>query len=78
MGFDFSRGSESIPFPLFLAREPARSSLYRIPGQRVPKFLVTQSRSGAALSVFVLSSHPAWMPVGGSEWRPQLGLAEGK
>jgi hypothetical protein len=52
--------------------------LYKIPGLRVPRFLVTQSRSGAALSVSALSFHPVWLPVGGSGWGLQLGLAEGR
>ncbi len=78
MVFDFSRGLGSVPSHPFLARGPARSLLYKIPGLQVPRFLVIQSRSGAALSVSALSFHPAWLSVGGSGWRLQLGLVEGR
>ncbi len=78
MVFDFSRGPGSVPSLPFLMRGPARSLLYRIPGLRIPRFQVTQSRSGVALSVSALSFHLAWLPVGGSGWRLHPGLAEGK
>jgi hypothetical protein len=76
--FDFSRGPGSVSSHPFLMRRLARSLLYRILGLRVLKFLMTQSRSGAAQSVSALSFHPAWMSVGGSGWGSELGHAEGK
>ncbi len=76
--FDFSRGPGSVSSHPFLVKGLARSLLYKIPGLQVLKFLVTQSRSGAAQSVSALSFHSAWMLVGGSGWGSELGLAKGR
>ncbi len=78
MVFDFSRVLGFVFAHPFLMRGLARSLLYRIPGLRVLRFLVTQSRSGVAQSVFVLSFHPPWMSVGGNEWGSELDPAEGR
>ncbi len=78
MVFDFSRVPGSVFAHPFLVRGLAISLLYRIPGLLVLRFLVTQSRSGVAQSVFVLSFHPAWMSVGGSEWGFKLDPAVGR
>ncbi len=78
MVFNFLHVLGSVFTHPFLVRGLARSLLYKIIGLRVLRFLVTQSRSGVAQSVFVLSFHPAWMSVGGSEWGSKLDPAEGR
>ncbi len=78
MVFDFSRGLGSVSSHPFFVRGLVISLLYKIPSLRVLKFLVTQSRSGAAQSVSTLSFHSAWMSVGGSGWGSELGPAEGR